>query len=112
MPAILLFGAVSTAITVPDYFPGSFVGTWGIEGARCGTEGTPRVKIKARELEYDGQRQPVVRTVSVESNVVEVALQSDRTHPPYLERLTVGTTGSRLFRERDDKVIAVYYRCE
>jgi hypothetical protein len=112
MAGALFLAAVSATASVSVYFPGSFVGSWGIEGTRCGTEGTSRVEIKPRGLNYDGHHQSVVRVMLVKSNVIEIALRRDRAHQLYRERLTVGTTGSRLFREQDNKFIAVYYRCE
>ncbi len=91
-------------------FPQMFIGNWGEEGRQCRKAATWQVVIGTTTLEYNGSHLRLLRVRTVKANVVAVTFREGG--QIWVEKLTVGTTGSRLFRERDGKLRQVYYRCE
>jgi hypothetical protein len=91
-------------------FPPMFIGNWGEEGRQCGKAPTGRVVIGRATIGYDGSNLRLLRVTTLDENVVAVKFRERG--QIRVEKLTVGTTGSRLFRERYGKLRQVYYRCQ
>lgn len=91
-------------------FPQAFLGKWGEEGRRCGKVNTPQVMINRDALYSDGMHQRLLRIEVTRANVVVVKIKQGSQIRN--EKLTIGTTGSRLFHERYGQSPRIYYRCE
>ena len=87
-----------------------FLGTWSKEGQRCGTIGTPNIRFEGATLVLNDKRYLVRRFRQRGANVLDTTY--GKKGATWTDRLTVGTTGTRLFRERSGKLINVYYACE
>ena len=105
--ALALFGSeVVDARTIPSMF----LGAWGVEGSRCGSVNTPSIKLDRHTLVLNNRRYIVRRIAKQADNVLDVSYR--RKGKVWTDRLTVGTTGTRLFRERSGKLVSIYYGCE
>jgi hypothetical protein len=84
-----------------------FVGAWGREGCRTAFE--HHVVIKPHTLQVFHRNAQILWIRTIQANLVDVEYRIDRRLRT--EQMTVGTTGSRLFRERGGNLINLHYRC-
>lgn len=94
-------------------FPTIFRAAWGVGGPDC-RRSEPRVVIRARSAVIEGVDAVPRRLTRLRSNVIRVELMKSRGGQRWrdVETLTVGTTGSRLFRERRGGDLRIYTICE
>ena len=90
-------------------FPQLFVATWGIPGPTCRTDLANRFEIAPTRATANRTVMRVVEIrVLAENKVLARFNAAGRSH---VETLTVGTTGSRLFRARKGRETLIYYHC-
>ena len=109
---IAVLGGVARPASAADApgFPRLFVATWGRPGPTCQTDLPHRFKIEPSRAIADRTVMRVAGIRKTADNVVRVRFDvAGRSH---VETLTVGTTGSRLFREREGRETMIYYSCE
>jgi hypothetical protein len=104
---VAIAGPCSAADT--QRFPKLFVATWGTPGPTCRSDLAHRFEIAPTQAIADRTVMRVVGIRILAQNIVRVSFSvAGRNH---IETLTVGTTGSRLFRARKGRETLIYYHC-
>ena len=90
-------------------FPDMFVETWGVPGPACRTDVRHRYVVNRDHVVADRLVMTPVSIDVLAHNSIRVRFRADG--ESHVETLTVGTTGSRLFRDRPGMENYIYWHC-